>query len=74
MARLNPKRRRAQKLREALTELGKANNPSMVAQTGDMRSSAKRILPSQTRAPFAPQAGSFQGSAPRPTFKRWGLK
>jgi hypothetical protein len=41
MARLNPKRRRALALTKALVALAKSRNPSLVADSGHIRSSAK---------------------------------
>jgi hypothetical protein len=41
MARLNPKRRRERLLHLALIELGRERNPSIVAQSGHIRSSRK---------------------------------
>lgn len=80
MARLNAKRRRALALERARHEFALALNPTMVAESGQVRSSHKvntlnYVIPSVARA-MAPRAlnPDSNGSKLRSTPKRWGQK
>lgn len=64
MARLNAYRRRQIKLDQATTLLGKANNPSTVAQDGSIRSSHKPHVTAQLGF-HAPRPSNFDGNGKR---------